>query len=240
VADASGVERVARGDAATVSDAELLVGSLVDAVLGVSTAPRPPASPPPASASVAPVAPPPTAAVATPKTKPPLEPDADTRTVRVDLRSEPGLRLMQSRDGQGTWETACVGSCDVALPLDATYRIVDSGGNALRGFRLDANGAERITVDVSTRSGVLDAVGALAVVGGTLLVVAGSSGQSSGIVLLGVLTGAGGLAALVANGSSVSQHASSPTRGAAPPRPRTLAEIPQPRATSAPILSFSF
>ena len=142
---------------------------------------------------------------------------------------------MESRDGSGSWETVCAASCETDLPLDASYRVVDREGNALKGFRLQPNGADRLVVDVSPRSVAIDVLGIGGILGGSVLFIGGTANGSGGYALLGVLAGVGGIAALVANGTTVSQ--TEPNA----PYPEERRRFSPPRgAFTSPIVSVTF
>jgi hypothetical protein len=203
VPDSSGVERTARGEAASMEEARRLVDSAVDAVADRR-------APPPPAPTAAPPAIAPTPAPAPPPAAPTKKEDASReRTVHVVLKTPSGVRILQSRDGSGDWEFVCASTtCEKELPVDASYRVVDdSDGHLLKGFRLDPNGRESLVVDVSTRSVGLDVLGVGALLGGTALFIGGDAGGNAGVALLGILVGVGGAAALVVNGTSVSQTA---------------------------------
>jgi hypothetical protein len=209
IADASGVEQTARSDTASIEEAIAIVPRVVEAVLPKAP-PKPPSSEslppkPPTAESL-----PPMPATPSPQPTPatPNVPPEPARTVRVDVKSERGMRVLRSVDGTATWQTACEGSChDIELPVDASYRVVDARGRVLKGFRLDPNGAERVEVDVSGRSTALDVVAVTGIIAGGALFIGGVSGQNDNVTLGGVVTGALGILGVALNGASVTQRA---------------------------------
>ncbi len=226
VGDASGVEQTARADTVSIEEAIRTVPLVVEAVLPKTP---PPEAPPPAPKPL----PPPAAVEAAP-----VQPDAPapSRTVRVDVKAENGLRLLVSSDGSGMWRPACEGSCrSVELPLDASYRVVDAHGRAVKGFRLDANGHERLAIDVSSRSAALDIVGITAIVAGGGMFIGGVGGQNSAVTWLGLLTGSLGIVGVAVNGASVEQHRLRDIEPA--PRPQVPRDA---RAFRLPLVSVSF
>jgi hypothetical protein len=156
-----------------------------------------------------------------PAPKPPPPP---ARKVRVEVKASRPVRIEMSVDG-GRWELACSSPCGVELPVDAAYRIVENG-DAVKGFRLEADGRDNVTVDVSLASGLARGLGIAGLVIGSIVAYgayAALASQSSsyestsgneGVLALVMLGGAalavGSGIAVATSGAGISQ--SGPTR----------------------------
>jgi hypothetical protein len=103
-------------------------------------------------------------------------------TVWVHIEGADGARLEMGRAGDGTWETACEGPCNVQLPLSAEYRI--AGENGLRqssSFHLPGQAGDHVIITLSGGSKawlvtgiVVTSVGGLGMLVGSLVALAGS------------------------------------------------------------------
>jgi len=117
--------------------------------------------------------------------------------VWVHIEGGEGARLEIDRESNGTWETACRNSCDVALPVAADYRI---GGGVIRQsgiFQLHGRQGEHVTVMVNGASR------AWLVIGIVIVPVAGLA------TLIGLLVGLGG--SIAASADATTCIASTPT-----------------------------
>jgi hypothetical protein len=194
--------------------------------------------------------PPPPAPPPKEEKKPPLEPDPpdkpDTsRKVLVEIVAAEPVRLEMSVAG-GTWEVACTSPCGVELPVDAAYRITHEG-KQIRGFRLEPNGADKITIDVSLGNGAIRGAGIVGLVLGTVvgyvaLGAASDAGRrrddNAGLVALSLLGWAvatvGGIGAAT-SGAGITQ--STGFRQETPPKKDTL---PRARGLSGTLFTMHF
>lgn len=200
-----------------------------------------------------------------PPPPPPLEPDpepkkaeAETETettpkgdVLVEIRSSDPVRLERSLPNGG-WELACNSPCNVALPVDASYRIM-SGATFVRGLRLDANGRDKVSIEVSVGSSAARALGITGLVVGSIVGYAGliaisdakdrgeETGGLAAITLLGVVVAGLGAIGVASSGSSITQSSGTSARDAvsfaAPPKKESL---PQPRMTGGTLFTLKF
>lgn len=51
----------------------------------------------------------------------------DSDQVKVHLTGDPGLVLERKIEGTELWESLCVGTCDMQVPLDGAYRVSGRG-----------------------------------------------------------------------------------------------------------------
>jgi hypothetical protein len=202
---------------------------------------RPPPPPPPSPAAQPVVVEP----------SPPLKPTrADAKeggeTVVVTVRARRTVQLQMSRDGR-PWETACMSPCDVALPVDAAYRIVD-GGKPQAGFRLQPDASGHVVVDVAIREPAVDALGILAVIVGTGLLYGAllassdhskDGGASPAVTVTGLLGLGGGTVMLATNRASITQHPATRRDEATRGGSTDLGSLVR-RAPAAPLLTISF
>ena len=72
--------------------------------------------------------------------------------VWVHVDGAEGARIEIDRESNGNWQTACRGSCDVALPVAADYRI--AGGLIRQSgiFQLHGQQGDHVTVNVNGAS----------------------------------------------------------------------------------------
>jgi hypothetical protein len=169
--------------------------------------PQPEPEPPP------PPPPPPPAKPAMQPDPPAPAPAAPRKMVVVDIKSSDSVRLEMAVGG-GPWELACNSPCGVELPVDAAYRIMRDG-DLVKGLRLDADGRDRIVLEVSVGSSTARGLGIAGLIIGTIMtygafLAAGnhdddSSGPVVGVALAGLAIGVAGGIAFGTSGSSITQ-----------------------------------
>jgi hypothetical protein len=104
--------------------------------------------------------------------------------VKVHLTGDPGLDLERKIEGTQLWESICVGTCDMQVPLDGQYRVSGRGVRpslpialipAKNVLRLDTTPA----YSAAFAGGItLVIVGSLAIFGGAIAATVGANPQS--------------------------------------------------------------
>jgi hypothetical protein len=104
--------------------------------------------------------------------------------VKVHLTGDPGLDLERKIEGTQLWESICVGTCDMQVPLDGQYRVSGRGVRpslpialipAKNVLRLDTTPA----YSAAFAGGItLVIVGSLAIFGGVIAATVGANPQS--------------------------------------------------------------
>jgi hypothetical protein len=196
--------------------------------------PKPPA-PAPAPAPVPAPVPAPAPAPAPAPVPTALSPSPPTSTIRVRANGDPGT-ILERQDERGTFQLACRVPCELTTPSDGLYRITGSGVRTSKPFRLQPDGRDALSLQITPASEFAYNTGLALTVGGSALFGVGAmvayvglinsstsySGRSSGsgVITGGLLLMAGGGVAdiagiplLVSNDATkVRQHPASARR----------------------------
>jgi hypothetical protein len=115
-----------------------------------------------------------------PEPKPPL--------VHLDVDGEPGIRLERRQTASEgwtlsvppgyayveLWEVSCVAPCKTVVDMNSIYRVNGRTATASHDFTLPA-GHDHLKLHLESRSAILHGLGFTAIVGGTVLALAGGS-----------------------------------------------------------------
>jgi hypothetical protein len=169
----------------------------------------------------------------------------------VEMRSEKRIQLQYSAVGSGQWETACMSPCNVALPVEGHYRIVDDSGRPGKAFQLSHDG--KVTITSIQRSTGMDAMGGVALAAGSIAFLGGvgaagdAHSDDSGpavAVLFGLSAITLGTILLCVNSSSVQVDGSTSAAERVDHTPRRGfyrdGSLPLPRTTNGTLFSVRF
>lgn len=141
---------------------------------------------------------------ATPTTAP-REATAGSGMTVIKVQSEATVQLQSQVSGSNRWETQCFTPCDVVVPTNGAYRIVDEGGHPLETIQL--RGRKSLGLEVSPASGAIRALSITATVVGGIAFLGGVSGESGAWTAGGGLLTTLGVVGLLLNRTTVNEVA---------------------------------
>mgnify|MGYP000868865702 CR=1 FL=1 len=145
-----------------------------------------------------------TTPTATPTTAP-REATAGGGMTVIKVQSEATVQLQGHVSGSDRWETQCFSPCDVVVPTNGAYRIVDEGGHPLETIQL--RGRKSLGLEVSPASGAIRALSITATVVGGIAFLGGISGKSGAWTAGGGLLTTLGVVGLLLNRTTVNEVA---------------------------------
>lgn len=196
---------------------------------------------------------------ASPQAQPPQQVVPDGGSVFVHIESPRPVRLLRRASTRGAYDAVCESPCDAMVPLSGVYQIVGDGMPSSRELTLRGNPGDRVVLNVDPASRgtmvtgwVIFGVGGLAVLVGVAVMLIGAMGEALGHSKGSEVVGAGGITALaglagVGTGLALAipnlrTHTEQESRGREVSNDDRWLRMPeaQPRATTLPVLGFTF